>query len=75
LDASGKRFIQAPTPENRAAYELEFKVFSDWVLRKKMPEDSQANESGELIDGGCWRKPDPLKVREPHRGVPSINPV
>jgi hypothetical protein len=47
LDASRKRFVQDPTPENRDAYELAFKVFSDWVLRKKVPQDCQANESGE----------------------------
>jgi hypothetical protein len=34
-----KRFERDPTAENRASYERAFKAFTDWVLRRKMPDD------------------------------------
>jgi hypothetical protein len=35
------RYFQDPTPENRAAYKHAVRVFADWVLYEKRPEDSQ----------------------------------
>ena len=41
LNEARERYFQDPTPENRAAYQHAVKVFSNWVLYAKRPEDSQ----------------------------------
>jgi hypothetical protein len=41
LDEARERYVQNPTPENRSAYQHAVRVFSNWVLYAKRPEDSQ----------------------------------
>jgi hypothetical protein len=41
LDEARERYVQDPTLKNRAAYQQAVRVFSNWVLYEKRPEDSQ----------------------------------
>ena len=41
VNEAWEHYSQDRTPENHAAFERAVKVFADWVLRKKLPEDSK----------------------------------
>jgi hypothetical protein len=40
VDQTRERYVQDPTPENRAAYKHAVRVFAEWVLYGKRPEAS-----------------------------------
>jgi hypothetical protein len=41
LDEARERYVQDPTLKNRAAYQHAVRVFADWRLYAKRPEDSK----------------------------------
>jgi hypothetical protein len=41
LDEARKRYVQDPTPENRKAHQEALKALTDWVLRRRLPQDGK----------------------------------
>ena len=41
LKQAGEHYAQDPIPEKHEAYQQALKAFTDWVIRRELPKDSQ----------------------------------
>jgi hypothetical protein len=68
VNESREHYSQDRTPENHEAFEHAVKVFADWILRRKLPEDSTCRQQRKGIG-----EPRRLAQRAPQRAGDSCD--